>query len=242
MNSPLTICIILYDKETAHENVHLSLFDWKLLNKFLNYTVIIGHFINLYIMIILKHNSVWISGIHFFLSLSLLVTKIKYCLFTIYFYPFPHSLMWVLEWLCFSWHHSLLIWTDVMSKKAIFLGTAELKQKHYVTLYLSPSCPGSCNWAMHIVKLSLCRGWGGFRKNGKSSNVALWFEWVLCMSSHKFMSGKSQNKSKGMLSGLREKGKTGQADFFFVLCDRGRLLCNTSMPSALLVLFEKGIS
>lgn len=31
----------------------------------------------------------------------------------------------------------------------------------------------------------------------------------------------SQNKSKGMLNGLRKKEKTGQTNFFFVLCVMG---------------------
>lgn len=31
----------------------------------------------------------------------------------------------------------------------------------------------------------------------------------------------SQNKSKGMLNGLRENEKTGQTDMFFILCVMG---------------------
>lgn len=81
MNSPLMICIILYDKETdctwkcPSFSVWLKAFEQ--VSKL--HCIIIGHFINLYIMIILKHNSVWFSGIHFF-YLSLLVNKVKYCL------------------------------------------------------------------------------------------------------------------------------------------------------------------
>lgn len=53
----------------------------------------------------------------------------------------------------------------------------------------------------------------------------------------------SPNKSKVMRNGLRKKEKTGQTNFFFILCViGGMLLCNTSAHSAALILFGKGRS